>query len=934
MAIKPDEQQTMVQPSNRLIREFRTDLPDPSDYAVQRFAATIGEAGETLAKSEAKNAAQTAAYSAPLGKDENGNYIKPEVPENFGLFARDVFNEIVTQRSANMAVTDFESFALKVRAEKADDPAGGAALIDANLKGRLAALPPEMRGRVEGAMMRERNQHVGTMELEHARKVERQTLEGIKTDVTSFTQKALDAAKVNTPEGDAQAAAHLNLVEQSIGALVAKRVLPENALTNFKETRIGIMAGGKIIAQVYQRLKENNLQEADLVDLERIVRSPWADENVLQIRSEDIRKTLTTDEARAAVATELRNMRGLLTKQFAENAEAAAINGVVEQVRKNGKAGMPIDMSDTLKEKTMRTWAQQEGLTVNGALPLTPQVLDRLQATFGELPKKSIEALFRNPNTLTPDEIEARYETFRHLNGMRTGSNDTTPAIGILNERDFAFMKQYQFARETGASPKAAYDSANDMLKRGKVETVSPSAVTEAVRRKYSAESTFPKETQDVEKLLRNYFPSDPNSVMGKPPVTAMSLAQRQTVLGVALQTMAYNENLKTAEAIEYAMKRFMTTHTYDPTIAGEGGMVGGFVPKTQAIPSIYDIKERSETARTTDYVKPYIDALLRADKDLKPAFNPADKDRLIPRNQGGWSLPMDDSQLKYGENIALKPIGVDTENPGFQLVYKLDNMRGWAPVQNNKRENVIVYLGDAAKKQDAFARELSLDYARSSALAEKMNAEQLAAGGTDFVAKPDSPRSGERPLGMIDVQSIIAPSPNANSRGTPGLKQQPGQRPMQLRDDGGEPILQRLGQFVVPGKTAAILNQVDQTFAQSMAAMVEAMPDEIRKGFFISSAYRTVEEQADIFAKHVVKYGTEERARKWAAPAGKSFHNHGKAMDLRFANTSVRDWVHQNAAQFGLHFPMKHEPWHIEPINARKMRSASLLDGDTEEAV
>src|SRR5690606_34092681 len=45
------------------------------------------------------------------------------------------------------------------------------------------------------------------------------------------------------------------------------------------------------------------------------------------------------------------------------------------------------------------------------------------------------------------------------------------------------------------------------------------------------------------------------------------------------------------------------------------------------------------------------------------------------------------------------------------------------------------------------------------------------------------------------------------------------------------------------------------------------------------------------------------------------------RAVDLTYngarldkAPKEVRDWVHQNAANYGLRFPMSWEPWHIEP--------------------
>lgn len=936
MAIKADQNQIGVQPSNRLVREFRTDLPDPSNAAVDRFAATVGAIGQDMMASQAKSAAQEAAFSAELGKDEQGNFIKPPAPDSFGMYASGLFDEIVNQRVSNSSLADFESQALKIRADYVDQPEQGAKVIDAAMKARLEALPPELRGRLEVPMIKERNQHVGTMQLEYARKIERQTIKGIETDIETFTNKAADAAKVDTPAAIAQATTYLDNVESSIGALVSKNLLPPNALERFKETRNGIMAGGKILGAINRRMAEGNLQEQDLIDLERIIRSPYANENVMGITSEGIRQSITTDQARDVIGAQIRTMRGLLTKQLAESNQEAAYQGVIQMVQQ-GKAGLPIDMGENQREYVINRWARENGLADNnGRLVMTPANLDRIQSTFGELPKKSVAALFQNSNTLTPEAIEARMDTFDYLRNMPTGNNENTVALGLMNPRDFAFLSQYKASRTAGASPVRAYEVANEMLKRGKAEAVSHDKVADVIAQRYSLDEKTIKTGRDVLDLMDDFFPSESKGTLGFGGADwkNLTIEQRQGILMVANQTMQLNETLTTKQAMEYAVKRFMTTHIYDPAQAGANGKMGTIVPSSQAIPRIYDIKENSENAKTSDYVETYVRALLGADKNKQPAsFNIGDADRLIPRNQAGFTLP-EPSSLKFGENLALKHTGANTANPGYYLVYKPDGMAGWLPLQGQDRQPVTLYFKDAAAAQDKFARELAVDYGRATAVYNKMTREGLLNNAPETIpAAPMNPATGDRPLGRIDLDSVLAPPRTANERATPGLKATPGTRPMQLRNDADAPILDRLGEFVVPTKSSAILDGVDSTFARRMQAMVNAMPEEVRKGFFISSAYRSTEEQAKIYNAALLKYGNPSTARQWAAEPGRSFHNHGKAMDLRFGNRATREWVHANAQQFGLHFPMKHEPWHIEPLGTRNTKNATFdFDADSED--
>ena len=106
--------------------------------------------------------------------------------------------------------------------------------------------------------------------------------------------------------------------------------------------------------------------------------------------------------------------------------------------------------------------------------------------------------------------------------------------------------------------------------------------------------------------------------------------------------------------------------------------------------------------------------------------------------------------------------------------------------------------------------------------------------------------------------------------------------------------------------------------FNNSLAAMFAAAPPEIQGQLRVMSAYRSPERQAQLWEEALAKYGSPEAARKWVAPPGNSKHNHGQAVDLRFLGDEAKNWVHANAAQYGMNFPMSHEPWHIEPIGSR----------------
>lgn len=122
----------------------------------------------------------------------------------------------------------------------------------------------------------------------------------------------------------------------------------------------------------------------------------------------------------------------------------------------------------------------------------------------------------------------------------------------------------------------------------------------------------------------------------------------------------------------------------------------------------------------------------------------------------------------------------------------------------------------------------------------------------------------------------------------------------------------------LVDGKGPESIDNLNPTFQQRLAEMYRQAPPDVQKNLRIKSGYRSNEHQAELYAEAVKKYGPDGAAH-WVAPPGHSEHNKGEAVDLDFSkNKETEQWVHLNAARFGLKFPMGHEPWHIEPVETR----------------
>ncbi|QXN72638.1 tape measure protein [Rhodobacter phage RcZahn] len=116
-----------------------------------------------------------------------------------------------------------------------------------------------------------------------------------------------------------------------------------------------------------------------------------------------------------------------------------------------------------------------------------------------------------------------------------------------------------------------------------------------------------------------------------------------------------------------------------------------------------------------------------------------------------------------------------------------------------------------------------------------------------------------------------------------------------------------------ISGLNAGFGNQLAEMVA---AAQAQFGPDAVS----ITSAFRSVERQRELWEQALQQYGSPEEARRWVAPPGQSSHNFGMAADLGYRSPEVEQWFHQNAGQFGLDYRMGNEPWHIEPQGARGM--------------
>ena len=196
----------------------------------------------------------------------------------------------------------------------------------------------------------------------------------------------------------------------------------------------------------------------------------------------------------------------------------------------------------------------------------------------------------------------------------------------------------------------------------------------------------------------------------------------------------------------------------------------------------------------------------------------------------------------------------------------------------------------------------------------------------------PSPTRSNTTPSPAPSAAPTAIPprAPATPAPGTPATPAAPNATPQTGAPQTGAPTdLQRYS-LKDPSHVRGFTPEFASKLSPFLAAAEQAgVPIQITSGF------RPYARQAELFREAVKKYGSEAAARKWVAPPGKSNHGRGIAADITTKNPGpAQTWAHQNAARFGLEFPMAWEPWHIQPIGTSAHSTGHSTDGILDKII
>ncbi|MCW5951220.1 MAG: D-alanyl-D-alanine carboxypeptidase family protein [Propionibacteriaceae bacterium] len=185
----------------------------------------------------------------------------------------------------------------------------------------------------------------------------------------------------------------------------------------------------------------------------------------------------------------------------------------------------------------------------------------------------------------------------------------------------------------------------------------------------------------------------------------------------------------------------------------------------------------------------------------------------------------------------------------------------------------------------------------------------------------PPAEQEGSRPErepGGTESDNLSGQGDDTESTDVPGA---PGHLPESLSEaDGKLPT----GATVFDDHPA--IANLNPDFRKALRA---AARDAERDGvvLYISSGWRSAEYQKQLLQEYIAVYGSEAEAAKWAAPADKSLHVFGEAIDLDSAEAEA--WLSGHGADFGLCQVYENEPWHYELRPEAKDQGCPELHAD-----
>ena len=688
MAIKAEERQIGTQPSGRLIREFRTQLPSPDMSGLANLGRVLGDIGERefIKKEEAdkEQAGLDVEKTVPI-KNEDGSYSRLMPPEGGSAAYRKAFEVASDRAYVNSVYRDFEFKANAIASDITLTPEAQIARMQALSSGTLAGVDPRVRGSLEGIFSREVNQRQGSI-LNRAASEQRSTL--ISQNVQAADEhfkKYIELSSINATE---EATVAFNSSRASFEAATRMRNSNEayvsQELAVFDKRKQEIDAFLPTLDKIRQGIAGKNIAPDELDRFISMLRPGASPKGSVAFDMTD------TDVARS-MSQETRNyVRGLLdnlSKNYSAEVATSSQDRSADELNlyfDAGNTSLPENISANVHSAAARKALQSRGLD-----PFTPQGLTAIARLHnGNLPTDLYRTRFNNiheiVNAGTPEGkalLEDRLQLYRQMKAIPTptGVQDRTE---IISATERAFL--WHVDNAAGDNIELAAKAAKGLIDRGL--GMSPEKQVAFV---LSQPGMPAKKKEDIVKAAReNFVRGQTGGSFFKPSYEELPVEASNFIVTEVAKAMVLG--IPYTQAVKDAARDFTSNWTKSNIIISNrpGGTNNPWVKKEEQVPLAYNALTQQQS---DEYLKPYIEKFLKERINLDEA-----KARGIPSES-----------LEWGKNVRLRPLSnIAGPDRTYELVYYEPDARGISVLKTKENQTAIIVPNGARiafEKQSAF---------------------------------------------------------------------------------------------------------------------------------------------------------------------------------------------------------------------------------------
>jgi len=749
MAIQQDKREIITQPSNRLIREFKTQLPGPDLSGLSAIGKVIGDIGEReILKQEAADKEAATIAGTTVVKNEDGSYARATPPEGGSVAYRNAFNIASDQAYVNAVYRDFEYKANIVAADRTVPAEARIAKLQAQAAGTLAGIDPRVRGQLEPIFQREINQRQGSILNLEAANNQSTLITQNASAAEEHLRKYLDLSSIGASE---EATTAFGAARSSFEAAARLRnpsqAYVDQEMAGFDRRRQELDAFLPTLDKIRQGIANKTVAPDEVERFISMLRPGASPKGAVafDMTDADVARSLSKD-----TRDYVRGLMDTLNKDYASTMAQSTEDRRADELNlyfSNGGTSVPENVSANIHSAAARKILKNQNL-----VPETPEGLTALARLHnGNLPVDLYRSRFsgiHDVDATTTDgrkKLEDRLALYRRMKALPTqdGIQDKTQELISATERNFL----YHVANAPGDTLEVAARTAKAFIDRGLA--MSPEAQFKFVYkeiRDLDKTATITEETL-VNAALEQAPRGQTGSSFFKPSFKEIPSEARQWIITEIARTMVQGVPYK--QAVIDAGRDFAGNWTKSNLVlsARPGGTDNPWVRKEEQIPLAYDAVNQKQT---DEYLKPYVDAYV--------------KEKIDVDGMKRLGVPVD--RLEFGKNLKLEPFRLGTAERAYRLVFYEPGGKGVIPLYNkDNQSSVIIPQGArrAFESQTTFENERRVFEGREKlpiSTEQAVSANPMDLSGAPILGNQGQPPSAiSTPVKMNVDLRVIEPS-------------------------------------------------------------------------------------------------------------------------------------------------------------------------------